>query len=58
MKFCGAGLSKNNIPFSYQANWDAPGRWSLEVLTKYRRYVLRPMEELYCIKLGYFESKR
>tara|TARA_B100001248_G_scaffold242036_1_gene209280 strand:- start:19 stop:1038 length:1020 start_codon:yes stop_codon:yes gene_type:complete len=58
MKYCGAGLSKKNIPFSYQANWDAPGRWSIEVLTKYMRYILRPMEELHCIRLGEFESNK
>lgn len=44
--FSGAGKTKEDVLFSYQANWDAPGRWSVEVLTKKSRLILRPMEEL------------
>ena len=50
--FCGAGISEENIPFSYHANWTAPGRWSLELLTSKHRYIFKPMEELRVIKLG------
>ena len=32
--FSGFGISSKNIPFSYQANWNSAGRWSIEVLTK------------------------
>ena len=32
--YSGAGICENNALFSYQANWNAPGRWGLEVLTK------------------------
>lgn len=44
--FAGAGKSKNGALFSYQANWDAPGRWGVEVLTSQSRLIFRPLEEL------------
>lgn len=44
--FSGIGLSDKDIPFSYVSNWNAPGRWSIEVLTEFRRYALRPLEGL------------
>jgi predicted dehydrogenase len=44
--FSGAGLTENGALFSYQANWSAPGRWGVEVLTDRRRLVFRPLEEL------------
>lgn len=45
-KFAGAGVATTGALFSYQANWDAPGRWGVEVLTRERRLILRPLEEL------------
>tara|TARA_A100001011_G_scaffold347150_1_gene384040 strand:+ start:276 stop:1244 length:969 start_codon:yes stop_codon:yes gene_type:complete len=57
-KFHGAGISCNDIPFSYKADWEAPGRWGIEILTKFNLYILSPMEELHCIKLGEFERKK
>jgi len=50
--FAGAGLTDRNVLFSYQANWGAPGRWSVEVLTANYRLVFRPMESLQIIKKG------
>lgn len=44
--FCGSGISVNDIPFSYHANWTAPGRWAIEVMTEHRRLYLKPMEKL------------
>jgi len=44
--FTGAGKTKDDVLFSYQANWDAPGRWGVEILTKKSRLILRPMEDL------------
>ena len=44
--FAGAGITDTGALFSYQANWDAPGRWSVEVLTAKHRLILRPMEQL------------
>ncbi len=56
--FFGFGKSENNIPFSYHANWQAPGRWSIEVSTKLRRFYLKPMEELFVQKLGSVSIKQ
>ncbi len=44
--FCGSGISQKNALFSYQADWDAPGRWGVEVLTAKHRLILRPLEKL------------
>jgi predicted dehydrogenase len=44
--FSGSGVSGNGALFSYYANWEAPGRWGVEVLTKKHRLILRPLEEL------------
>ena len=51
-QFHGAGVSSLGIPFSYHADWEAPGRWGLELLTRKNRYVLRPMESLQITRLG------
>ena len=50
--FAGAGISESGAVFSYQANWAAPGRWSVEMLTKSRRLVLRPLESLQVQETG------
>ena len=50
--FAGAGRTDRGVLFSYQANWGAPGRWSVEVLTANYRLVFRPMESLQIIKKG------
>lgn len=50
--FAGAGISMSGALFSYQANWEAPGRWGVEVLTKSHRLYLRPMETLQIQKIG------
>lgn len=44
--FCGAGLSEKNALFNYSANWESPGRWSIEILTRNYRLIFRPMEKL------------
>ena len=51
-RFCGAGITGQGVFFSYQADWEAPGRWGVEVLTRKRRLVFRPMEQLQVIPLG------
>lgn len=51
-RFHGAGISQRGIPFSYHADWEAPGRWGIEFLTRQNRYVMRPMERLQVIPLG------
>lgn len=50
--FAGAGIAENGALFSYQANWEAPGRWGVEVLTKKHRLILKPLEKLYIQKIG------
>ncbi len=50
--FSGAGLSEAKALFSYQANWESAGRWSVEILTKENRLILRPMEKLQVQKRG------
>lgn len=50
--FAGAGVSKKNAVFSYQANWQSPGRWGVEILTKNHRLIFRPMEKLQIQNIG------
>ncbi|GAA0857207.1 Gfo/Idh/MocA family protein [Aliiglaciecola litoralis] len=50
--FAGSGVTDTNALFSYNANWNAPGRWSLEVSTPKRRYIFRPMELLQVQDIG------
>jgi predicted dehydrogenase len=50
--FAGAGVTNKNVIFSYQANWEAPGRWGLELLTANNRLIFRPMETLQVMKTG------
>lgn len=50
--FSGAGISETGALFNYSANWESAGRWSVEVLTKENRYILRPMESLQVQKRG------
>lgn len=44
--YAGAGVSDKGALFSYQANWKAPGRWVVEVLTRKHRLYFKPMETL------------
>ncbi len=45
--FVGSGITTNGVYFNYFANWDAPGRWGVELLTNKHRLYLRPMEKLF-----------
>lgn len=51
-RFAGAGRTAGGALFSYQANWQAPGRFALEVLTSRHRLVFRPLEKLQVQKIG------
>jgi len=42
--FSGAGITENNVLFSYMSNWESSGRWGIELLTKNRRIYLKPLE--------------
>lgn len=50
--FTGAGITKNNIPFAYHANWLSAGGWGLEVFTNKRKLIFRPLERLRQQELG------
>ncbi|OYO31195.1 Gfo/Idh/MocA family protein [Janthinobacterium sp. PC23-8] len=50
--FSGAGRTDCGVLFSYQANWDAPGRWGVEVITANSRLIFRPMESLQIMRKG------
>jgi predicted dehydrogenase len=51
-RFAGAGSTQPGALFSYNANWEAPGRWGVEILTRERRLILRPLERLQVQKKG------
>ena len=50
--YSGAGVSESGALFSYQANWESAGRWSVEILTKNHRLIFRPLEKLQIQKRG------
>ena len=50
--FCGAGVTEQGLLFSYHSNWEAPGRWGVEIFTRKHRLILRPLENLYIQKIG------
>lgn len=50
--FSGAGKSKTGALFSYHANWNAPGRWFVEICTNKHRLYLKPLETLQIQDIG------
>lgn len=50
-RFAGAGITDNGILFSYLADWESPGSWRIEFLTRKHRLIFRPMEKLHVMKL-------
>ncbi len=52
--FAGHGMTDKNIPFDYRADWNSPGRWSIEFMTRHRRFLLQPLESLRIQKMGSF----
>ncbi len=44
--YAGSGVSETGALFSYCANWDAPGRWGVEIMTKNHRLIFKPLEKL------------
>lgn len=51
-RFSGSGVSNSDALFSYHANWNAPGRWRVEILTDKRKYILCPLEKLQVQEMG------
>lgn len=49
--FCGSGITDKDIYFTYRANWSAPGRWGIELMTNKHRIYLRPLEKLQIQKM-------
>jgi len=52
MQFSGAGTSEKGLPFSYFADWESAGRWSVEITTSKRKLIYRPLEQLHVQKRG------
>jgi len=50
--FSGAGITEKKALFSYHANWESAGRWSVEILTAKNRLYLRPLEKLSIQNIG------
>ncbi len=50
--FGGSGITDKGAIFSYTANWNAPGRWGVELLSAHNRVILRPLEQLQILKKG------
>ncbi len=44
--YAGAGVTDNGVLFSYHANWNAVGRWGVEITTRKHRLIYRPLEKL------------
>jgi len=55
-RFSGAGITARGATFGFHGDWEAPGRWSLEVMTRRRRLIFRPLEKLQVTSLGSNES--
>jgi hypothetical protein len=55
--FCGAGMTGRGAFFSYHANWQSAGRWSVELMTRRHRLHLRPMESLGVQAIGSLDIK-
>jgi hypothetical protein len=43
--FAGAGVADNDALFSYHANWAAPGRWCVEILTNLAPFYFKTLGE-------------
>ncbi len=54
-RYSGAGTTIAGATFGYHGDWEAPGRWAVEILTRHRRLILRPLEELRSIPMGSHE---
>ena len=50
--FSGAGITENDVIFSYHSNWESAGRWGVELMTAKRKIVLKPLEELKIVDRG------
>jgi predicted dehydrogenase len=51
-KYSGSGETTEGALFSYFGDWEAPGRWAVEISTSKHRYFFRPLEQLWVQKKG------
>lgn len=51
-RFCGSGITRKGVMFSYLSDWESPGSWGLELMTAKRRFILKPLEQLKVIQFG------
>lgn len=51
-RYSGAGMTEKGALFSYVADWQGPGRWSVEIITSKHRLILKPLEKLQIQKVG------
>jgi predicted dehydrogenase len=56
--FVGAGITKNKVLFSYNANWESAGRWSIELMTDKRKIYLKPLEAIDIQKRGSLQIEK
>ncbi len=54
-RFAGAGVTAAGATFGFHGDWEAPGRWGLEVMTRNHRMVFRPLETLKIMSIGSLE---
>jgi predicted dehydrogenase len=54
-RFAGAGTLESGALFSYLSDWEAPGRWGIEIMTVNHRLILRPMEKLHIMNHDSFD---
>ena len=51
-RFAGAGVTATGATFGFHGDWEAPGQWRLEVMTRQRRLIFRPLENLRVMSIG------
>lgn len=54
-RFAGAGTTNTGATFGFHGDWEAPGRWGLELMTRSRRLIFRPLETLQVLSIGSLE---
>lgn len=54
--FGGAGITDNDVVFTYNANWLSPGNWKVEWLTLKHRIILNPLETIQIQTIGLSET--
>lgn len=53
--FFGKGNFESNIKFTCKADWNGPGRWGIEIVSKEYKYILSPLEKVKKMGLENFD---